>query len=877
VARVAAPVTAHPLAAPLTAALAAHRDAVLQAPTGSGKSTVVPLVLLKEAWLAGRKLIMLEPRRLAARAVAARMAQQLGESVGDTVGYRMRMDTRVGARTRIEVVTEGVLTRMLQSDPALEGVGAVIFDEYHERSLQADTGLALALDARAALSAEFRILVMSATVDGEAVAALLDDGVVVEVPGRSFQVDVHYVGRGLPLLPPAERPGDLGELVRATASAVSSAVAEHFGDVLVFLPGVGEIRRVQEALAGTTLATHCRVLPLYGELKAEEQDAALQPAADGARRIVLATNVAETSVTIPGITVVVDTGLARRSSFDPNTGMSRLELERISRASADQRAGRAGRTAPGVALRLWSEGAHASLAAQTPAEIIDADLAPLALELARWGTQDAASLRWLDPPPAATLAQARELLRELGALGADGRISAEGRAMAELPVHPRLAHMLLRAASAGDGSGSGAADRSPLTLASQLGALLSERDVLRGNWRERDPDVRTRIEMLNPNAGGDHGLRRIRQQAERLAAHPALRSAGRSGAVHGTMARAAADAIVGAATGAAAAGPLLAWAFPDRIGQRREGAGGRYLLRNGRGASFAAPSSLAQSEFIVALELDDREREARISLAAPITRADIESHCAADIEEAETVAWDTRTGAVQAQRTRKLGALTLEERVIDNAAPERVTEAMLRGIRELGIAALPWDRDARDFQARAEFVRRLPGGAAGAQWPASDDASLLAALDGWLAPWLSGIKRRDHLARIPLLDALRARYTRPQLQQLEQLAPVSLTVPSGSRIHIDYGEAGGPSVAVRLQEVFGLAESPRIGGGGMPVTFKLLSPAQRPVQITRDLKGFWATSYFDVRKDLRGRYPRHHWPENPLEAQATRRAKPRGT
>jgi ATP-dependent helicase HrpB len=861
---------AHPLAAPLIAALARHRDAVLQAPTGSGKSTVVPLVLLREPWLAGRKLLMLEPRRLAARAVAARMAQQLGERVGETVGYRMRMDTRVSPRTRIEVVTEGVLTRLLQSDPALEGVGAVIFDEYHERSLQADTGLALALDARAALSADFRVIVMSATVDGEAVAALLDDATVVEVPGRSFPVDVRYLGRGLPLLPPAERPGDMSEIIRATASAVRSALSEHAGDILVFLPGVGEIRRVQEALANAAIGgaasgspvtgVQCRVLPLYGELKADEQDAVLQPLADGARRIILATNVAETSVTIPGITVVIDSGLVRRSRFDPNTGMSSLDLERISRASAEQRAGRAGRTAPGVALRLWSAGAHASLAAQTPAEIINADLAPLALELARWGARDAAALRWLDPPPAATLAQARELLRELGALDAAGRISSEGQAMAELPLHPRLAHLLLRAAS------SGLAGAVP--LAAQLAALLSERDVLRGSWQDRDPDMRTRVELLMRGGSGDPAMRRIGQQAERLATHPALQRA--AGAGSGARRHCGVTAEPGDT------GSLLASAFPDRIGQRREGAGGRYLLRNGRGAVFPAASSVAQSEFIVAVDLDDREREARIALAAPLTRAELEAQFAGDIETRESVQWDSRAGAVQARRTRSLGALLLDEKLINNADPEALAVGMLQGVRELGIAALPWDRAAREWQARAEFVRALPSMVAG-EWPASDDASLLATLADWLTPWLGGVTRREHLARIPLLDALRGRLTHAQLQQIDKLAPASITVPSGSNVRIDYGDEGGPSVSVRLQEVFGLAESPRIGGGVVPLMFKLLSPAQRPVQITRDLKGFWASSYFDVRRDMRGRYPRHHWPENPLEAQATRRAKPRGT
>jgi ATP-dependent helicase HrpB len=832
----------HPLVVALRAALRSHRDAVLQAPPGAGKSTIVPLALLEESWLAGRRILMLEPRRLAARAVAQRMAQTLGERVGETVGYRMRMDSRVGRSTRIEVITEGVLTRMLQSDPALEGVGCVIFDEFHERSLIADLGLALCLDARAQLGAPFRVLVMSATLDGARVATLLDDAPVVNVPGRSFEVDVRHVGRGLPTLPSASESPE-----RSCAQAIRRALDESSGDMLVFLPGAGEIRRVQGLLQDGSLPRDVRVLPLYGELAGEVQDAALTPSAGGARKIVLATNIAETSLTIPGVTVVIDSGLVRRSRFDPVTGMSRLELMRISRASADQRAGRAGRTAPGMCYRLWSEGAHATLAAYTPPEILEADLASLALDLANWGIDDATRLRWMDAPPAPMLSQARELLTRLDALDRHGRINDMGRDMARLPLHPRLAHMMGAAR---------AADAVP--LAAELAALLSERDLLRRS--DRDPDIRTRLELLRRESRrqgvDDEVLRRITRTAEQL-----QRLAGEMTA----RLKASGD------RGGGSVGALLAAGFPDRVGQRREGGEGRYLLANGRGARFAGASTLAQSPYIVALELDDKDREARIDLAAPLSREELEHACAAHIETIEDVAWDAKSGSVSAARIRHLDALVLESRPLTNAASERMIAAMLDGVRQLGIEALPWNDDTRTLRERMEFVRRLQRNDLG-DWPASDDATLAATLAEWLAPWLEGCTRREHLTRVPLAEALQSRLTHAQRQKLNELAPRDLAVPSGSHIRIDYLDDNAPCIAVRLQEVFGLATTPRIGDGAVPVTFKLLSPAQRPVQITRDLAGFWRSSYVEVRKDMRGRYPRHNWPENPLEAAPSKRS-----
>jgi ATP-dependent helicase HrpB len=841
---------AHPLAVALRAAFGRHRDAVLQAPTGAGKSTLVPLALLHEKFVHGRKILMLEPRRLAARAVAARMASLLGERIGDTVGYRMRLDTRVSRATRIEVVTEGVLTRLLQEDPALEQVACLIFDEYHERSLAADLSLALALDARRELGAAFRVLVMSATLDGERVAALLGDAEVVSVPGRAFPVQLQYLGRGLPLLPGAAADS----IERAVVSGVRRALDESTGDVLVFLPGAGEIRRVEALLRAAQFPASVQVLALYGDMGAAAQDAVLAPAAAGSRKVVLATNIAETSLTIPGVTAVVDSGLVRRSHFDPATGMSRLEVSRISRAASEQRAGRAGRVAPGICYRLWSEGAHAGLAAATTPEILEADLAPLALELARWGTEDAAQLQWLDAPPAATLQQARELLLRLDALNAQGRLTAAGRDMARLPVHPRLAHMLLVARGL-----------DAVELAAQLAALLSERDVLRRGMggATHDPDIRSRLELLRGELPADDAnsnlLERVRRAAQTLAG--AARAL--PGAAAATRKRAPPPELAGA---------LLALAFPDRIGQRREGSDGRYLLANGRGAAFAGTVSLAREEFIVAVELDDREREARIDLAAPLTRGLLEQIFAAHIVTEERFGWEDRSAAVIARRVRRFDALLLEDAARPAADDERAVAAMLEGVTQLGLEALPWDAHSRDLQARMQFVLGLHRDNLG-DWPASDDAALAVDLAQWLGPYLVGITRREQLARVPLAEALLGRLSATQQRSLETLAPRTLAVPSGSHIRIDYTDASAPCISVRLQEVFGLIETPRVGGGAVPVTFKLLSPAQRPVQITRDLAGFWRSSYLEVRKDMRGRYPKHHWPDDPLQAQPTRGAR----
>ncbi|HNR22329.1 MAG TPA: ATP-dependent helicase HrpB [Steroidobacteraceae bacterium] len=830
----------------LRAALREQRSAILQAPPGAGKSTVVPLALLAEPWLAGRKLLVLEPRRLAARAVAERMAASLGERVGEQVGYRMRLETRVSRATRIEVITEGVLTRRLQHDPALEDTAAVLFDEFHERSLHADLGLALTLEARAALRADLRIVVMSATLDGEAVAKLIGAAPIVTAQGRQFAVETRYLRSGLPVL-----PGEADSPERLTSLAVLRALREETGDILVFLPGAGEIRRVAATLEASTGAD-VDIRALYGELTGEAQLAALAPAGDGRRRIVLATNLAETSLTIPGVRVVVDSGLVRRAIFDPASGMGRLETRRISRASADQRQGRAGRTAPGVCYRLWGEGAHRSLAAYTPAEILEADLAPLALELAVWGAQDAAQLAWLDPPPAAQLASARDLLRWLGALDREHRVTAHGRAMADLPVHPRLAHMLLRSRGL-----------QATALAADIAALLGERDLLRGAGR--DADLRTRLEALRDRGHGaqdvDRGaLERVRRAAQQLRTQ--IGAGGHAGAAGG-----AGD------SSDVEPGELLALAYPDRIGRRRGEGEGRYALANGRGAQFTRPDTVSGSEFIAIAAIDDAARDARIRLAAPLSRAALEALFTDAIETRDVVEWDARTEAVIARRLRTLGALTLDERALRELPAGAAEAAMLAGVVSLGLDALPWTAAARGLQQRVAFVRaHVPDPA---EWPDLGDAALAAHLGEWLAPWLGGITRRAHLARLPMSEILGAQLTHAQRAALSRLAPTHLTMPTGSTLPVDYTDPASPTVAVRLQEVFGLAATPRIADGALPVTFTLLSPARRPVQVTRDLESFWRSGYAEVRKDLRGRYPRHYWPENPLEAEPTRGVKRR--
>jgi len=830
----------------LRRALIDHHNVVLQAPPGAGKSTGVPLALLPESWRGDARIVMLEPRRLAARAVATRMAQTLGEPVGRTVGFRTRLETKVGKDTRIEVVTEGILTRWLQRDPTLEGVALVIFDEFHERSLHADLGLALCLDAQETVREDLRLLVMSATLDGAAVAKLLGEAPIVTAEGRAFPVATHYRER-LDVRSTRPQYEDMAQIVART---IARAIDDEPGDVLAFLPGQGEIRRAQRFLEETSLPPGVKVLPLFGELSPQEQDAAIQPSRNGERKIVLATNIAETSLTIEGVRIVVDSGQERRSRFDPATGMSRLELGSISRASADQRRGRAGRIQAGVCYRLWSEVEHAALPAQTAPEIVGADLAPLALELANWGIADPASLRWLDPPPSATFSQARDLLRSLDAIASDGRVTQHGRALARMSTHPRLAHMIVRGTELG-----------LQTTSLQIAAVLGERDLLRTHGQDRNVDLRFRVEALRGERSLPAGV-----SIDQGAKQRALRSID-------LLARQLEQSRNETAKlGDFDVGRLLALAYPDRIAQSR-GAGGRYLLSSGRGAQLPPAQSLSQAAFLVVADLDAGDREAMIRLAAPITREQLEADFAAHIEHRERFEWDSREQSVIAQDERWLGALKLYERRIDRPDPSRMLEGMLAGVRELGLAALPWTKPARALQTRLIFAKRFDERAP-APWPDVSDTALMEHLDDWLAPWLTDMSRRDHLARLDLHGILMSLLDWNAQQRLETFAPTHLLVPSGSRIPIDYADES-PTVAVRLQEVFGMHETPTVAEGRVPLTLQLLSPAHRPVQVTRDLVSFWARGYLDVKKELKGRYPKHYWPDDPLTAQATARAKPR--
>jgi len=842
----------------LLEAVSTQRRVILEAPPGAGKSTLVPIALLDADWAQGQALLMLEPRRVAARAVAARMAALLGEPLGATVGFRTRLDRNVGPDTRLEVITEGILTRRLQDDPALDGVACVIFDEFHERSLQADLGLALCLDVQQHLRETLRVLVMSATLDGQRLSQLLAPATTVRGTHRGHAVETRFVPASGS---PRNATDDLERRVQGTALR---ALDEHEGDVLAFLPGAREIRRVTERLL-PAVSDSVDVVPLYGELGAAVQDRALRPAAPGRRKVIVATNIAETSLTIDGVRIVVDGGYERRPRFDPGTGMSRLDTARISRASADQRRGRAGRTAPGVCYRLWSESVDASLAAHSPPEILEADLAPLALELAAWGCTDPVSLAWLDPPPQATLAQARDLLRSLEAIDEHGRITPLGRRMTRLAVHPRLAHMIVRSEALGLGS-----------LALRIAALLSERDIARGH----DPDLRIRLDALErevtaaPVSIDAQGLRQVRRSVEQLERR--WRSVRDRDSV---TTAAAAAATRGASTREppidrdSATGLLLAFAYPDRIGRSRADASGLYLLSGGRGARFVEATALARSEFIVAATLDAGDREARIQLAAPLDRDLIDRYLADETSERDVVEWDPRSAAVVSQRERRLGALTIDSAPLTNAPRVALEREMLRGLRTLGLDALPWSAELQQWRARIGLLRSLDTAGA-SEWPDVSDAALIDTLEHWLAPWLDGASRREHLARIDLRAALGSLLDFARQRRLEQLAPTHLVVPSGSRIALDY-TSGQPTLSVRLQEVFGLLESPKIAGGRVPVTLELLSPARRPVQVTRDLASFWRRGYTEVRKELKGRYPKHYWPEDPFAATPTRRVRPR--
>ncbi|WP_374579120.1 ATP-dependent helicase HrpB [Phenylobacterium sp.] len=801
----------------LGAALEARSSAVLVAPPGAGKTTLVPLRLLGAPWLGRGKIVMLEPRRLAARAAAQRMAQTLGEKVGETVGYRVRLQSKVSARTRIEVVTEGVFTRMILADPSLEGVGAVIFDEFHERSLDADLGLALARDAQGLLREDLRILVMSATLDGAAVARLLDDAPVVESQGRAYRVDTRYLGRDERL-----------RLEDQAARAVERALAEESGGVLVFLPGQGEILRTAERLNERLGRSDVIVAPLYGALDPAQQDAAIAPAAPGTRKVVLATSIAETSLTIEGVRVVVDCGLARVPRFDPASGLTRLATVRVSRAAADQRRGRAGRTEPGVAYRLWDEAETSALPAFADPEILDADLTGLALDLARWGARDPADLAFLDPPPTAAFTEARTLLRRLEALTDDGVLTAHGEALSEFPLAPRLAHMVLKAGETGQAA-----------RAALIAALVSERGL-----GGRDADLRHRLESLLKD-------RSPRARDAKVLAERWARLAGRAGSGE-----------------ALDDGLLLAFAYPERIAKARGGRG-EFQLVSGRGAFVEPTDALARERWLAVAEMGGGERRDRILLAAPLEEAELVAAFAGQMETDYRLE-ESGGGKLRAKRLTRLGRLTVREEIDETPDPAVIAAALAERVRTEGLGKLPWGEAIASFRQRVMFLQGR-----GENLPDISDFGLLQRLDDWLAPLLVGLRSLAALKPDALDGAVRSLIPWDQQRRVEALAPARWTAPTGNSFAIDYAAEGGPRVDVRVQEVFGLSEHPTVGG--VPLTLSLLSPAHRPIQTTKDLPGFWKGSWKDVRSDMRGRYPKHVWPEDPASAAPTTRAKPRGT
>ena len=823
---------------------------MLIAPPGAGKTTRAPLSLLDEPWLAGRKIVVLEPRRLAARAAARRMAHLLGEPVGETVGYRVRLESRVGGRTRIEVVTEGILTRWIQRDPELSGVGLVIFDEFHERGLQADLGLVFCLESRSVFREDLRILVMSATLAGEPVARLMGDAPVIESHGKSYPVETRY------LPPDAPAPQRGKRMEGQAADAVMRAVRDEEGSVLVFLPGAGEIRRTAALLEDRLSGSDIAIAPLYGNLPPGDQDRAIRPAEPGHRKIVLATSIAETSLTIEGIRVVVDSGWMRVPRFSPGTGMNRLETVRVSKASADQRRGRAGRLSPGVCYRLWSEAAHQGFMEHSVPEILSADLAPLALETAAWGVLKPDDLSWLDPPPGAAFRSARGLLHRLGALDDSGIITAHGREMARLGLHPRLAHMLLAGR-----------ERGRSRLACELAAILEERDILHFQPGSKDSDIRLRVEAVREGrafrAAGSSvktgGLNRIRAQADRW--EKMLTSPGPEKTPADNDENPDRDA-----------GVLLASAYPDRVGRRRAPGDLRFQLSGGRGARFIDFEPLAAEEYIVAAELDGAGTDARIHLAAPVHLEDLAARLPGHFDETAVICWNPRTEAVDARIEERFGELVLRNHPLETPHPEKIAAAMLEGIRRMGLAALPWDRRLNNWRARGMFLRREDAG--GLDWPDLSDEGLMERLEDWLSPFLRGVTRKSQLHRLDLKGALAAMLSWPHRKALDDLAPTHIIVPSGSKIPVDYASGETPVLAVRLQEMFGAVDTPRIAGGKVPLLLHLLSPAGRPLQVTQDLGGFWTGSYEEVKKEMKGRYPKHYWPDDPLDAAPTNRAKP---
>jgi ATP-dependent helicase HrpB len=812
----------------LSRTLANHNAAVLVAPPGAGKTTRVPLALLDESWARAKKIIVLEPRRIAARASAERMAWTLGERVGETVGYRVRFGSKVSRATRIEVVTEGIFARQILDDPELSGVAAVLFDEFHERSLDADLGLALARDAQTGLREDLRILVMSATLDGARVARLLGEAPVISSEGRAFPVETRYLGRK------ADAP-----LERQMADAIAIALRADPGSVLAFLPGAAEIRRTQNFLAERIHDSSIEIVPLFGALDAGVQDRAIAPAPRGHRKVVLATSIAETSLTIEGVRIVVDSGVARVPRYEPDIALTRLETVRASRAAVDQRRGRAGRTEPGVCYRLWDEPQTASLAAYTQPEILSADLSSLVLDLAQWGVGDPATLAFLDSPPLPALKEARSLLRELGALDGDGRITAEGKSLRALALPPRLARMIVDSHRLGAGE-----------AAAEIAAILTERG-LGGD----SVDLDARLDQF----------RRDRAPRALSARSLAQRWASQVAVTEGPS-----NEHTSPPTGV-----MLALAFPDRVARNR--GNGSFVLANGRGAAVEQTSALARAPYVAVAELSGTAAQGRILLAAPIAQAEIEQHFADQIETADEISFDRGAMALRARRRKTLHAITLSEAPMALQPSVDTARILADGLIALGLDRLPWSKPAKQWRDRVMFLRKAEGGPLQHSWPDLSDEALTAQREAWLVPALYDKTSLKEFSAGDLSDALMTLLPWDLRARLEREAPTHFEAPTGTMLAIDYEAEQGPTIAVRLQELFGLNSHPSIAKGAVPLVLELLSPAHRPVQVTRDLPGFWRGSYAGVRSDLRGRYPRHPWPEDPASAMPTRRVKPRGT
>ena len=814
----------------LARTLVSHSVAVLVAPPGAGKTTRVPLALLHAPWANGKKIIVLEPRRIAARASAERMAHTLGESVGETVGYRVRFGSKISRATRIEVVTEGIFSRQILDDPELNGVGAVLFDEFHERSLDADLGLALARDAQIGLREDLRILVMSATLDGARVAKLLGEAPVVASEGRAFPVETRYLGRK------ADAP-----LERQMADAILTALRADPGSVLAFLPGAAEIRRTQNLLDERIHDASIEIVPLFGALDASVQDRAIAPAPKGHRKVVLATSIAETSLTIEGVRIVVDSGLARVPRYEPDIGLTRLETVRASRAAVDQRRGRAGRIEPGVCYRLWDEPQTASLAAYTQPEILSADLSSLVLDLAQWGVGDPSNLAFLDSPPAPALKEARELLRELGALDTEGRITDEGKSLRALALPPRLARMIVDSHRLGAGR-----------TAAVIAAVLTERGL-----------------------GGDHVDLDVRLDAFRR--DRSQRAEAARGQAQRWAAQVAASDKASPANGdePPSTGVMLALAFPDRVAKNRRN--GSFVLANGRGAALEQTAALSRAPFIAVAELTGTAMQGRILLAAPITQAEIEAHFADEIDMVDEVSFDRDAMALRARRRKTLHAITLSETPLTLDPSAETARIFADGLIAAGLDRLPWTKPIKQWRDRVMFLRAAEKSASENPWPDLSDNALASQRESWLVPALLDKTSLKAFSANDLFEALQTLLPWSLRVRLDKEAPTHFDAPTGTRLAIDYEAEQGPTIAVRLQELFGLTSHPSIARGAIPLVLELLSPAHRPVQVTRDLPGFWRGSYAAVRSDLRGRYPRHPWPEDPASAMPTRRVKPKGT